>query len=340
MKSHRHNAVDSIREGLIERVNEAFEAVNELTIAQPLVGLNSIHIRNWLMQDVDVDRLWCGRFIGTSGIGPWDIDEFDSFLESLGFSVGFLPNPEFDVVVLGEQSFDEDAIQDQIGGSARNQPIFLSQELFVASLIKNEHPYDLLNSAAIDEAVSNHPGLSYAVSCGYEPQDPSSPVKIIEWEADVTLARKSPLGFLGYSARKDALTEFQRRQKLDEFFTASKLPLVDSEQDKRKWGKARSPQRLYSLNNFLSWLAVFNGAEAPLAREIWLSDLDWLKAKYYNSKMGFTWKSPVVQRSSYRSSASTSISGKNSPARFLDGPKLNPQAAWPFAMTPSRPSKR
>jgi hypothetical protein len=56
-----------------------------------------------------------------------------------------------------------------------------------------------------------------------------------------------------------------------------------------RWGHQKSPQRLYAISKFLTWLCSFQGGEKPTALKRWIEDLAWLKANCYQKGMGFAW---------------------------------------------------
>ena len=137
--------------------------------------------------------------------------------------------------------------------------------------------------------------------------------EIILFDAKL-FAKNSLLSRMGYNTTEGIYTESQRQNLLLKIFTASHLPEV-TENEIPRWGSMRSAQRLYAISKFLTWLCVFQGDEKPAAREKWMADLNWLKEKFFDQSMGFTWPS---------------IGDKKSTPR-----KRTPNSAFMKALTPS-----
>lgn len=108
---------------------------------------------------------------------------------------------------------------------------------------------------------------------------------------DNSLAQDSILSRMGYSVAEGVHTNLQRKAILQKIYTTPHLPKITDEEAKY-WGAPHSEQRLQSIAKFLSWLHSFQGAENLAAREKWANDLSWLKEKFYNERMQFSW--PVV----------------------------------------------
>lgn len=108
---------------------------------------------------------------------------------------------------------------------------------------------------------------------------------------DNSLAQDSILSRMGYSVAEGVHTNLQRQAILQKIYITPQLPQITDEEAKH-WGAPQSEQRLQAIARFLSWLHSFQGAENPTARKKWANDLSWLKEKFYNEKMQFSW--PIV----------------------------------------------
>lgn len=117
--------------------------------------------------------------------------------------------------------------------------------------------------------------------------------QVLTWEADEPFNTDSPLSRLGYSVAADGPTPEQRHQSLIQVFELAKLPGLTATEDKKKWGAARTTQRLYSISKFLTWLCNLQGGEKPGAKERWVADLAWLKSQFYQDSMPFAWPEPT-----------------------------------------------
>jgi hypothetical protein len=100
---------------------------------------------------------------------------------------------------------------------------------------------------------------------------------------------ESILHKFGYTAKHGELSVKERQSILREVFEQPLSNFLESNSDRLRWGSAKSPQRLYAISNFLYWLMNFQGSTKPLAAQKWKSDLEWLKATFYNKKMAFQW---------------------------------------------------
>ena len=104
---------------------------------------------------------------------------------------------------------------------------------------------------------------------------------------EILLAQDSIFSRMGYSVTEGAYTDLQRWAILIKIYTTH-IPQMTSEEALR-WGDPASEQRLEAMAKFLHWLHSFQGTEKPAARTKWAEDLSWLKVKYYQNSMNFSW---------------------------------------------------
>ena len=362
----------SIFDELKQQQDLALKALNKTFSLQAKgllhLGLNRLELLEWLCEGVHARQiLWCPYQVGTMGSGPWDITEFDALLDSMGFKLAHLPNPTLEVVVLGADGWDKDVIESQVYDRDGSDLIVLSQELFIAGVLKKENPLKTIDEDVLKAIAQGHSAISYLIDRGFEWPVGAISEDVEEWEVTTELASESPLHKAGYSVAANGPTVEQRRAILDGFFSgriAAKLPTAE---DKKRWGKPRSAQRLYSMATFMSWLCRFQGSKAPNALTKWQKDMSWLKQNFFKSTMRFSWPSakpmkrsplrpapaavttlspqavwpfPTAAKASARPKISNRERQASAPIWTAKGsiseqnrPTLSPQAAWPFATT-------
>lgn len=292
-------------------------------------GLHDSDLLAWLCSDIRAEEVsWHSGMVGTSGSGPWQIDEFDSFLQGLGFELAHVPHQDLRCVVLGTEGWDEDELSDQIYDRDGSELIILSQPLFVAGLLKNANPLASLDRATLLAIADKHPALSFVMNHGFEWVFDEKSRRVTVWETTRELAEKSPLGSAGYSVAIRGPSEDVRRGILREFFLDPAPDGVRTSAERKRWGSAKSAQRLYGIASFLDWLCRYQGSNAPEAVDRWRGDLAWLKREFYRPTMQFQWPSPPEPR-------------RSEPAVWRGSPSkpqttLNPVAAWPFPTKATR----
>jgi hypothetical protein len=306
--------------------------------------MNSPELRDWLCKGLKAESIkWWRGLVGTSGSGPWDIDEFDTFLASMGFELAHLPQDNLRCVVVGIDGWDEEALAEQIYGRDGSELIVLSQPLFVAGLLKNANPLETMDRDVLLAIAETHPALSFLADRGFDWLFETVSNAVTEWEPNHELAEKSPLRLAGYSVANGGPGELARRDILETFFFEKAPEGVESVADRKRWGPAKSAQRLYGMATFIAWLCRFQGSNAPQAVARWREDLAWLRQEFFKPAMQFKWPTPLNQANNGSQSAVASVPkkamsslGPPAPApAWTSAPKpaqtsLNPAAAWPF----------
>jgi hypothetical protein len=320
LNAHRQFAEDAT--ALIEELER--EAALWGSNPSEELGMNSLDLLRWLCSDISADQVdWRNGFVGTAGSGPWPIDEFDSFLSELGFKLAYLPDPDLKCVVLGTEEWDEDAVAEQIFDRDGSDLIVLSQPLFVAGVLKNANPLTSMDRDALLAIAEAHPALSFLIDRNFKWMFDKPSTGVTIWETNGELADHSPLGLAGYSvAVIKGPSEAERRRILKDFFFHPAPVGVVTPEDRKRWGSAKSAQRLYGMATFLAWLCRYQGTNAPQAVDRWQSDLGWLKREFFRPTMQFEW--PVRAEPGRREPALWRPTSSN--------PKtaLSPAAAWPF----------
>lgn len=302
---------------------EELEALQEVT-----TGLNIELIRDFLCANKNASTIKLdGIDVGIQGDGPWGVIELQKFLVDKGFSVVNIAEPGVQYLILGSRNIDEEELSQQITASIEegfNLYIF-TQELFLVWLITGQNPLENWSEKDLLESVVAHESLQYLIDSTEFPWPQlvdhalvgkSFDIKTFEW--DGALSEESPLRKLGYSVQADMLTIQERRIILKNAYTTSALnKFLNTSHDLERWGQPNTAQRLYAISSLITWLANFQGATKPVAREKWTSDLSWLKESFYDSKMKFWPLRHVLAE------AKTTLP---SPAKTTP----NPASVWPF----------
>ncbi len=297
-------------------------------------GLNQPVLRDWLCAGIHAASIkWCPHLIGTSGSGPWEIDEFDGFLASMGFELAHLPNPDLRCIVLGAEGWDEDSLSEQVYDRDGSDLLVLSQPLFVAGLLKNSNPLEGFDREGLLAIAEAHGALSFLMTRGFDWLFETTSDAVTEWVPDQELAEISPLRLAGYSVAANGPGEAARRDVLETFFFDKSPKGLESSADRKRWGSARSAQRLYGMATFIAWLCRFQGTHSPQAEARWQSDLEWLRREFYRPTMRFAWPAETQQdrgRGQHRG-----VGNARQPM-FTLGPPVPPAAT---KLTPPQPAK-
>jgi hypothetical protein len=258
-------------------------------------GLNRTLLRDLLCwnkrsEDIHLEN----TEIALHGSGPWNESELEDFFTDKDFSlvsIDYSPT----ILIIGEFDVDKEIIQSYISsclGSEKNIKIY-TQELFIYWLISGEDPLEALETQTLIDLVENHLGMGIVFE--YEsakwPEFSNTNYEnsaVTEFDTE-DWGNESILHKFGYTAKHGELSVNERQSILREVFEQPLTNFLESNSDRLRWGSAKSPQRLYAISNFLYWLMNFQGSTKPLAAQKWKSDLEWLKATFYNKKMSFRW---------------------------------------------------
>jgi len=291
------------RKVIAESVTEQTNA-HKLNLLNEPIGLNNPIIRDYLCFDRDAKDIALENIpILILGSSPWKQDDFFDFLSYKNFQCEntlqkfkFESESEKNILVLGSLDFKPDNIDTfieltrQLGADLK----IYTQELFIYFLITGEDPLETWEEEFLLASVDKHDGIKYVLSISDltwpEPIDNSESIDYTISEIDLTdWDEESPLRKLGYTVREGALSDKQRQEILTTAYNDTLFKYLKSDSDKKKWGKARSAQRLYAITNLIRWLDSFQGGGKPGASNRWRSDLQWLKKEFYNNRMAFKW---------------------------------------------------
>lgn len=320
LDAHRQFADEAVR--VIEEL-EHDAAIRENSDTED-AGMHSLDLLAWLCSDIRADQInWRSGMVGTAGSGPWPINEFDSFLQGLGFELACLPNPDLNCVVLGTDEWSDGDLMEQIYGRDGSELIVLSQPLFVAGLLKKVNPLLSMDRNELLAIAETHPALSLLIDRGFDWVFDEKSNHVTIWETTRDLAEKSPLRMAGYSvAVNTGPSETDRRRILREFFLDPTPDGVGTASDFKRWGSAKSAQRLYGMATFLAWLCRYQGTNAPQAVQRWQGDLAWLRRELFRPTMQFEWPDSV--------GAVNPNPAPWKPSSGNGNTSLSRAAAWPF----------
>lgn len=299
-----------------EKIAEDLEFAKEKLAVASYPGLNFTSIRDALCDMANsANQEWIPKILATTGSGPWDIEEFDQFLQKRSLEIFHMPNRDINGLIVGTSGWSEEDLSEQIYNRSPNSLRIYTQELFVLGMIVGRDPYDFLEQQAVDDVGFNHPAIQFILnqefSWPWSDLHLDDQVQDEDWDIDGTdWANESVLKQMGYNASASGPNEFERRRILRRVFESETLPGIESQEQRQRWGSKRSSRRLHSISHFLGWLINLQGSEKPAAKEKWSSDLKWLKKEFYAKTMRFTW--PTITSPSFQT-------------------VLNPETAWPFA---------
>jgi len=262
-------------------------------------SLSNPTILSWMLEEgvpetTEIPNGW----LGITGNSPWDEQVFHATLNELGYKFYEMPDEDLEYIIVGRKGWSKSELIAQIESREGDPLRIYSQEMFFAKLVTGKDPFDTENEELLSAFAEDHPALQFLMSLP-EPW-PSvtvdEPEYITEVDGGDFGVTESPLHILGYRVGATSeLSASKRRQILIECFESKELTFsMDTDYSyKISWGKGGGAQRLYRIATHIRWLAngrVGRDPRKPQARLDWISDLNWLKEKYYNAyKTRFTW---------------------------------------------------
>lgn len=326
LKDESNRIIDAAL-GALAALNQDLQQLRQASSNALQTGLNLPSVRDALVGSVMApDANWKPVMLATHGSGPWETEEFDSFLFDRDFELWEMPDPEVDGLIVGRSDWRPEALAEQAFGRNSAPLRVYPQELFVLGMVLGVDPLDALPIETLEEIGRDHPAIRYLLDQRFPwpnlTRSPSGDDTQAWDDADRIFQDNTPLSLLGYSVAEGRLTPSQRRRLLRQAFEAADLPGVETEQDQARWGVAQSGQRLYAISAHLSWLSRFSGAVKPAARQKWHEDLEWLRKTFYGRVQGFAWPAASL----------------DSPPRPHGSPlKRKPNQAFMRPMKPSPP---
>ena len=251
----------------------------------------------WMLEDADPDSMGVENgWLGFSGNGPWPDQFLESNLQELGYLFYPLPDPDLAHLIVGRKAWSKSDLLRQIDASQGKTLRIYSQEMFFAKLVTGKDPFDSEDASLLQAFAEDHPALQFLMTL----PDSWPEVTSIEHEEVREVGEidfgvsESPLRILGYKVgSSSSLSLSERRKIISKCFETKQLDFSsDSSEDYiANWGRASGAQRLYRIAIHLKSQADGrSGIRSPKARQDWISDLKWLKARYYAKfKSKFLW---------------------------------------------------
>lgn len=309
LKSNYQQAVEEIREAdqhkselhrlklLTNRLAE--QAKNQDQSSSSILNLKVLEslTTDGNPESLEIENGW----LGFSGHGPWKDEIFRGNLEELGYKFFTLPDNDLSHLIVGRTDWNKSDLLAQINERQGFTLRVYSQEMFFFKIVTGRDPFDEEDNELLMAFAQDHPALQYLMSL----PDPwpeftnSNTEEFFEVEASTFGVSNSPLHFLGYHVGSSSkLTTTERRKILAFCFQAKTLEFsYDSDQGyQAEWGRPNTAQRLYRMAIHIRTMAALAGRNnnKTQAREEWLSDLKWLKEKFYSYQSTFSWPSEFL----------------------------------------------
>ena len=237
------------------------------------------------------------RRVVITGQEPFRREKIWSYLSGLGAMVrrvGELSAP--DILILGREAFEKDAIQDLLRDRRGDVLRICSQEMLLAWVMTGVDPNRDPDTART--FIDGHPGLSYVASLLKHRWPGTEALPSSAGQHRFHGPEVSPLKRLGYTTGKTkGLPRGERRRLLRKAFELkrSALPGRYGEWYLQEWGGAESSTRLKKLaNKIASDCRDYRTRtkDYSVSAEHLENDLAWLKETFYNPlTYDFEWPS-------------------------------------------------
>lgn len=282
----------------LEELQQSLDLLSEQFEASKTALLHP-SVLSWLLEvgSPEVTGVENG-YLGISGGGPWDQENFTYSLEEIGYSFYPLTDDELEFIIVGRYDWSATELRNLIDARQGLPLRIYSQEMFLVKLATGRDPFDANDPDLLEAFAEDHPALQFLMSL----PDPwpeitdttSAEVSIVE-PGNYGGVKQSPLNLLDYHAGVKAnQSASTRRSILVKCFEAQKLPFSSdsSKEYIAQWGRGCSAQRLYRIALHLKILADGQGKDSrkQQARLDWVNDSKWLKDKFFAKyKRSFKW---------------------------------------------------
>jgi hypothetical protein len=288
---------------LDKKIAKLTEELNTLRNSNNLIDINfywnNPTILSWMLQEGTPETLELpSPHTALIGSGPWKRDELGSVMESNGFKLWQLPDPDIEHVVIGRHGWIQQPLEEQIQLFVGKPLRIYSQEMWFAYLCTGRDPFDTNDIDLLLAFAENHEGLQFLINYQFKwPEiSLSDGGHIIDPSIKDFGIQESPMHMLDYRVGTTSPhSSGDRRLILQQCFATSKLPFGNdcTESYKKAWGRAGSVQRLYRMALHIKFLIEGPSGRdyrKPQALADWIDDLNWLKKKYYKKGVHkFTW---------------------------------------------------
>jgi hypothetical protein len=229
------------------------------------------------------------------GDGPYPKVNMKRFLRGSGFDIGQPGDEDSRLLIVGREHWSEEFLERQIQARQGQELRVYSQEMFLVTTALSRDPLDDCDEAELISFFGEgHSALEFLI--GSDLRWPRTVPTMFSNRPSISGVEESPLHKLGYRVGKTStLTERERYAKLRQAFTG-KLPLVDSDEYMREWGRPKSPRRLWRMAHHVAYLARTQGQGKQVAGTDWSNDLQWMKKTFLKPWMRFRWPRTQVPR--------------------------------------------
>ena len=238
--------------------------------------------------------------VAMMGQGPFSRGKIWSYLSGLDVTVGDTDDiSHCDVLVVGRENIDEDALHAFLVEQAGRPLRICSQEMLLAWMLTGVDPNQRPQTAA--SFLAGHPVLQSVLQL-FDDEWPGTDVipSTGTGSFDIDAKGKGPLSHLGYKVGKSSpLSKEGRRRKLRKALQcdASALQGLGSEEERREWGAAESRERLLKMAHSIAAFCRNSrrkDQDFSVAIAHWEEDLAWLKETYYQPRASsFPWPLPT-----------------------------------------------
>lgn len=231
--------------------------------------------------------------IAVVGEGPFEDKQFCNLLRKFKYKTW---NKQCECLIIGHNNWNEQQLEDAICDENLDEIRVYSQELFILGMITGKDPFALPDDLLIRFAVG-HPGLDLLVKNGFEWPAIEAFENLNEEKIQINASRfadESPLAdaSINYHVGESGIHDKNNRHiKLEKAFLNPLKYTSQNEPYIKQWGAPNSRRRLWRMANHLSWCVDFLGARDSMNTSVehWLTDLEWLKERYYSRFMRFRW---------------------------------------------------
>ena len=288
---------------LDKKIAKLSEELNTLRNTSTSIDINfywnNPTILSWMLQEGTPETLELpSPHTALIGSGPWKRDELGSVMESNGFKLWQLPDPDIEHVVIGRHGWTQQPLEKQIQLFVGKPLRIYSQEMWFAYLCTGRDPFDTNDIDLLLAFAENHEGLQFLINYQFTWPEISltDGGQIFDPPIKDFGIQESPMHMLDYRVGATSPhSSSDRRVILQQCFATAKLPFGSDCADsyRKAWGRAGSVQRLYRMALHIKFLIEGPSGRdyrKPQALADWTEDLIWLKRKYYKKGVHkFTW---------------------------------------------------
>lgn len=250
-------------------------------------------VRDWLFQHARVASPGFRR-VSTMGSSPFRQVEFDDLLHRHGLQPQQL-GPDTKILIIGRREWTESGLDELLRARSGQKLRIYSQEMFLAYLLTGTDPLKS-DRKVLERFGRGHPALEFLTAVGFD-----WPTTLVQEGGGSHLSGDWPsvgfLGYMGYAVGYTGPSELERHAALRRAYYARALPYVFPQDYRAGWGRPRSSSRLQKIAQSIASFcknAKRRQGDMSLAIAEWESDMNWLRANYYDGRFRFEWPSTEV----------------------------------------------